>query len=84
MVMMIPLTQDASIAKSTKLTKDEGGKDAEQKIYQGIISSLFYLTVSRPDVMFSVCSCAHFKSCPKELHLKVVKGFLDIFLAKKC
>ena len=38
-----------------------------------MIGSLLYLTVSRPDIIFSVCLCARFQSCPKESHLLVVK-----------
>ena len=46
-----------------------------------------YLTASRPDIMFSVCICAMFQSCPKESHLglvkriiRYVKGSLDLGL----
>ena len=38
-----------------------------------MMGSLLYLTASRPDIMFSVCLCAKFQSCPKESHLIVVK-----------
>ena len=42
-------------------------------MYRGMIGSLLYLTASRPDIMFSVCLCARFQSCPKESHLKALK-----------
>ena len=38
-----------------------------------MIGSLLYLTVSRPDIMYSVCLCARFQACPKESHLNAVK-----------
>ncbi|XP_050215239.1 secreted RxLR effector protein 161-like [Mercurialis annua] len=38
-----------------------------------MIGSLLYLTASRPDIMFSVCLCARFQSCPKESHYFHVK-----------
>ena len=38
-----------------------------------MIGSLLYLTASRPDIMFSVCLCARFQSCPKESHYVAVK-----------
>ncbi|CAN1780947.1 Retrovirus-related Pol polyprotein from transposon RE1 [Linum perenne] len=38
-----------------------------------MIGSLHYLTSSRPDILFSVCLCARFQSCPKESHLSIVK-----------
>ncbi|KAH9799739.1 hypothetical protein KPL71_000448 [Citrus sinensis] len=66
-------------AKSTlmsttiKLDKDEKGKEVDIKTYRGMIGSLLYLTASRPDIMFSVCLCVRFQSCPKESHMLAVK-----------
>jgi hypothetical protein len=40
------------------LDLEEGGKSVDQKLYHSMISSLLYLTASRPDIMFSVCVCA--------------------------
>jgi hypothetical protein len=31
-----------------------------QKKYQSMISSLLYLTATRPDIQFSLCLCARF------------------------
>ena len=50
-----------------------GGKKVEATLFKGIITSLLYLTTSRPDIMFSVCMCTHFQSNPKKSHLIVVK-----------
>ena len=55
------------------LDKNEKGKDVNIKEYRGMIGSLLYLTVSRPDIMFSVWLCAIFQSNPKESHLCAVK-----------
>src|ERR1043165_7855474 len=41
-----------------------------------MIGSLLFLTASHPDIMFSVCMCARYQSCPNESHLKVVKRIL--------
>ena len=41
-----------------------------------MIGSLLYLTTSRLDIMYSVCLCARFQSCPKESHLSAVKRIL--------
>ena len=38
-----------------------------------MIDSLLYLTASRPDIIFNMCLCARFQSCPKESHLIAVK-----------
>ncbi|GKC92310.1 retrovirus-related pol polyprotein from transposon TNT 1-94 [Tanacetum coccineum] len=57
----------------TKLTKDEEGESVDNTKYRGMIGSLSYLTASRPDIMFSVCLCAHFQEDPKTSQLEVVK-----------
>ncbi|XP_070032656.1 uncharacterized protein [Nicotiana tomentosiformis] len=46
---------------ATKLDIDEPGSSIDQKLYRGIISSLLYLTASRPDIFFSVGICARFQ-----------------------
>ena len=61
------------MSSSIKLDKDEKGKSIDSTMYRGMIGSLLYLTASRPDIMYSVCLCARFQSCPKESHLSVVK-----------
>ena len=57
------------MSPTTKLDIDEKGKDVNQKLYRGMIGSLFYLTASRPEIMFSVCFCTRFQACLKESHL---------------
>ena len=64
------------MATTTKLDKDEQGKSVDIKLYRSMIGSLLYLTASRPDIMFSVCLCARFQSCPKESHIIVVKRII--------
>ncbi|KAL6337931.1 hypothetical protein AAG906_005396 [Vitis piasezkii] len=59
-----------------KLDMDEKGKSIDSTMYRGMIGSLLYLTASRPDIMYSVCLCARFQSCPKESHLSVIKRIL--------
>jgi hypothetical protein len=58
------------------LDLDEGGNPVDQTLYRSMIGSLLYLTVSRPDIMFSVCMCARFQSNPKKAHLRAVKRIL--------
>nr|GEY99833.1 copia protein [Tanacetum cinerariifolium] len=57
----------------TKLTKDKECESVDSTKYRGKIGSLLYLTVSRPDIMFSVCLCARFQEVPKTSHLEAVK-----------
>ena len=65
--------QATPMSSSTKLDKDEGGKCVDLKLYRSMIGSLLYLTISRPEIMFSVCLCARFQASPRESHLKAVK-----------
>jgi hypothetical protein len=58
------------------LDSDTSGNMLEQKMYRSMIGSLLYVTVSRPDVMFSVCMCARFQASPRESHLKAKKRIL--------
>ncbi|GKD16714.1 retrovirus-related pol polyprotein from transposon TNT 1-94 [Tanacetum coccineum] len=61
------------MSSETKLTRDKEGEPIDDTNYHGMIGSLLYLTASRPDIMFSVCLCAHFQETPKTSHLKAVK-----------
>nr|GEW95259.1 uncharacterized mitochondrial protein AtMg00810-like [Tanacetum cinerariifolium] len=56
-----------------KLTKDDEADSVDSFKYHGMIGSLLYLTVSRADIMFSVCLCDRFQENPKTTHLEVVK-----------
>ena len=69
-------TMKTPMSSSIKLDKDEKGKSVNSTMYRGMIGSLLYLTDSRPDIMYSVCLCARFQSCPKESHLSVIKRIL--------
>ncbi|GJU18714.1 putative ribonuclease H-like domain-containing protein [Tanacetum coccineum] len=53
--------------------KDGTGKDVDLHLYRSMIGSLMYLTASRPDVMFAVCTRARHQVTPKECHLHAVK-----------
>jgi hypothetical protein len=39
-----------------------------QKEYRSMISSLLYLTATRPDIQFSVCLCTRFQASPRTSH----------------
>ncbi|XP_050207508.1 secreted RxLR effector protein 161-like [Mercurialis annua] len=72
-------TRKTPMPTNVKIDKDESGKNFDEKKYQGMIGSLPYLTASRPDIMFSVCLCARFQSCPKEcnyFHVKRIFKYL--------
>ncbi|GJU65191.1 hypothetical protein Tco_1247026 [Tanacetum coccineum] len=61
------------MSSETKLTRDEDGEPIDNTKYRGMIGSLLYLTVSSPDIMFSVCLCARFQEAPKTSHLEDIK-----------
>ena len=54
------------MATTIKLDKDKQEINVDIKLYKSMISSLLYLTASRLNIMFRVCLCARFQSCPKE------------------
>nr|GEV49381.1 putative ribonuclease H-like domain-containing protein [Tanacetum cinerariifolium] len=62
--------KSASTPIDTKkpLLKDPDGKDADVHTYRSMIGSLMYLTSSRPDIMFAVCSCARFQVTRSHLY----------------
>ncbi|GKB93107.1 putative ribonuclease H-like domain-containing protein [Tanacetum coccineum] len=46
------------IETNKELNKDEEAEDVDIHLYRSMIRSLMYLTTSRPDIMFVVCTCA--------------------------
>jgi hypothetical protein len=58
---------------TTILDADEEGEHMDQKEYRIMIGLLLYLTVTRPDIQFSVCLCAHFQASPRTSHRQAVK-----------
>ncbi|GJT98716.1 putative ribonuclease H-like domain-containing protein [Tanacetum coccineum] len=66
-------TSTTPIESNKPLVKDEDSKDVDVHVYRSMIGSLMYLTASRPDIMFTVCTCARFQVTPKASHLNAVK-----------
>ena len=61
------------MAERPLLDSDPYSDPLEQTLYRSMISSLMYLTTSRPDILFSVCQCARYQANPKLSHIIVVK-----------
>nr|GEU45601.1 hypothetical protein [Tanacetum cinerariifolium] len=72
----------APIDTEKPLLKDLDGEDVDVHTYRSMISSLMYLTSSRPDIMFAVCACACFQVTPKASHLHAVKRIFS-YLKRK-
>ena len=64
---------DTPIRTSTKLDMDENDKNIDITKYLGIIGLFLYLTPSILDIMFCVCLCGNFQTCPKEFHISAIK-----------
>ncbi|XP_060183462.1 uncharacterized mitochondrial protein AtMg00810-like [Lycium barbarum] len=73
-----------------KLMKDEGNALNDVKKFQQLVGSLIYLTITRPEIAYSVGIVSLFMQCPRSSHLDAarrilhyVKGSLDHGLLKK-
>nr|GEV40550.1 putative ribonuclease H-like domain-containing protein [Tanacetum cinerariifolium] len=66
-------TSSTLIETRKPLVKDKEPADVDVHLYRSMISSLMYLTVSRPDIMFAVCACSRFQVTPKLSHLHDMK-----------
>ena len=55
----------SSMSTTLKLDNNIDRKSIDVKGYKGMIGPLSYLIVSKPDIIFSVCSCARFQASPK-------------------
>ncbi|XP_050896928.1 uncharacterized mitochondrial protein AtMg00240-like [Lathyrus oleraceus] len=60
----------------TYVDQDESDVSIDITKYRGMTGSLLYLTINRPDIMFSVCLYARFQANPKESHHTVVKRIM--------
>ena len=52
------------------------GKSVDSYLYRSMIGSLLYLTVSRPDISYSVGMCARYQANPKESHMVTLKRII--------
>ncbi|GJY03670.1 putative ribonuclease H-like domain-containing protein [Tanacetum coccineum] len=66
-------TASTPIETQKALLKDEDGEKVDVHLYRSMIHSLMYLTSSRSDIMFAVCTCARYQVNPKVSHLHAVK-----------
>ncbi|GJW65615.1 putative ribonuclease H-like domain-containing protein [Tanacetum coccineum] len=63
-------TTSTPIETNKALVKDEEAEAVDVHLYRSMIGSLMYLTASKPDIMFGVCTCA--RDSPFDL-----EAFLD-------
>jgi hypothetical protein len=53
---------------TTSLGPVEDDEAIDQRKYRSMIGSLLYLTVTRPDIQFTVCLCVRFQAFPHYSH----------------
>ncbi|GJT90009.1 retrovirus-related pol polyprotein from transposon TNT 1-94 [Tanacetum coccineum] len=66
-------TASTPIETQKPLLKDEDGEEVDVHFYRSMIGSLMYLTSSRHNIMFAMCTCASYQVNPKVSHLYAVK-----------
>jgi hypothetical protein len=71
MVELKPVSTPVSSAAS--LGSDEDGEAVDQREYRSMIGSLLYLTVTRPDIQFTVGPCTRFQASPRSPHRMAVQ-----------
>ncbi|XP_059668743.1 uncharacterized mitochondrial protein AtMg00810-like [Cornus florida] len=64
------------LCPNTKLSPECTTEAVPSTLYRSIIGSLFYLTASRPDIMYSVGLKARFQSNLRVSHLQAAKRIL--------
>jgi hypothetical protein len=57
----------------TSLGPDENDEVVDQREYRSMIGSLLYLTVTRPEIQFTVGLCARFQASPRSSHRTTVQ-----------
>jgi hypothetical protein len=60
------------MSTATSLDLNEYGEAVDQREYRSMIGSLLYLTVTRSDIQFTMCLCAHFQASPRSSHRTTV------------
>nr|GEY96576.1 retrovirus-related Pol polyprotein from transposon TNT 1-94 [Tanacetum cinerariifolium] len=64
---------DTPMVEKSKQDEDTQGKAIDPTHYRGMVGTLMYLTLSRPDMVYVVCMCARYQARPTEKHLHTVK-----------
>ena len=64
------------MSPNVKLIVDLLGKSVDPFLYKSMIGSLLYLTVSRPNISYSVGVCGRYQANPKESHMTALKRII--------
>lgn len=74
--MLNSSTQPSPMCPSLKLSATSGTPLANPTVYRSIVGALQYLTMTRPDISFSVNKLSQYLKCPATLHWTAVKRVL--------
>jgi hypothetical protein len=61
------------MSSTASLGPNEDGEAVDQRKYRSMIDSLLYLTVTQPDIQFTVRLCARFQSSPRSSHRTTIQ-----------
>ena len=74
----------------TRLSKDKGRMSVDETLFKQLVGSLMYLTVTRPDLMYTVSLISRFMTNPTTAHwpaakrvLRYVKGTTNLGILYK-
>nr|GEX50114.1 hypothetical protein [Tanacetum cinerariifolium] len=73
---------DTPMVEKSKLDEFKEGKAVDPSHYRGMISTLLYLTASRPDLQFALCMCARSKHIDIRYHFikeHVENGVIELY-----
>jgi hypothetical protein len=68
-----PKLVSTPMSSAASLGPDEDGEAVDQREYRSMISSLLYVTATRPDIQFVVGLCARFQAFPCSSHRTAVQ-----------
>ena len=64
------------MVSNSHLSKSKGNPTVDGKMYRSTVGALQYVTITRPEISFSVNKVSQFMSCPLDSHYKAVKRIL--------
>ncbi|GKA69332.1 hypothetical protein Tco_0775396 [Tanacetum coccineum] len=64
---------DTPMVDQLKLDEDPLRIPVDQTRFHSMVSSLMYLTTSRPNLVFAVCMCARYQASPTKKYLEALK-----------